>query len=118
MAFKDLLVRRARKAVSVRALTSLSPQQIILEPIVTEKTYKTDESKDAKEGKNKYFFKVHAKANKNDVKCSIHFLYKVDVEGVNIIVTPFKGRANRKLVRRSYKKAIVVLKKGQKIELL
>ena len=46
--------------------------------------------KPRKEKVNKYYFKVHSKANKNDVKQSISFLYKVDVEKVNIVIVPMK----------------------------
>jgi len=78
---------------------------------VTEKTHKLQEAS------NKYSFKVHADANKNDVKQAVEFLYKVHPEDINIVNVVYKGRNQRKLVRKSYKKAIVTLGKKDKIEL-
>lgn len=65
----------------------------------------------------KYSFKVHADANKIDVKNAIQTVYNVSPAAVNISRVKEKGRANRSLVRRSYKKAVVALKKGDKISL-
>lgn len=83
---------------------------IILAPIITEKTHKQQEAE------NKYCFKVHADANKNDVKEAVQQLYKVTPEKINIVNVCFKGRNNRKLVRWAYKKAVVTLGKKDKIE--
>lgn len=66
---------------------------------------------------NTYVFKVHNKANKNDVKLSLKTLYGVTPKSVRMMKVISKGRMYRKLVRRSYKKAYVSLKKGDKIEL-
>ena len=79
--------------------------------MVTEKTHKQQEAN------NKYSFKIHNDANKNDVRQAIEFLYKVHPEGVNMVSVVYKWRNNRKLVRKSYKKAIVTLNKKDKIEL-
>ncbi|MBO4515978.1 50S ribosomal protein L23 [bacterium] len=51
---------------------------------MTEKTYKMQE--DA----NKYCFKVHKDANKNDVKEAIKYIYKVTPLEVNIVNVAFK----------------------------
>lgn len=105
MTFKQILRQRAKKTSSSKALLTLSPYQIILAPIVTEKAYK--ESDDTQ----KYSFKVHADANKIDVKQAMQIVYHVTPVAVNISWVKEKGRANRPLVRRAYKKAIVALKK-------
>jgi len=89
----------------------MSPFQIIGKPMITEKAYKQVENN------NIYTFRVHNKANKRDVKESLKFIYKVDALSVRLINVPYKGRANRKLVRRAFKKAIVTLQKDDKIEL-
>ncbi len=111
MTFKQILQARAKKNTTPKIIKKVSPYGVILWPLVTEKTHKQQEST------NKYSFKVHKDANKNDVKQAIEFLYKVHPESVNIINSVYKGRNNRKLVRKSYKKAIVTLGKKEKIEL-
>jgi ribosomal protein L23 len=52
---------------------------------------------------------VHADANKNDIKHAVLTIYGVIPESVNLLWVKEKGRANRKLVRKSYKKAIVTV---------
>ncbi len=111
MTFKQILQARAKKNAAGKVIKKLSPYGIILSPIVTEKTHKQQEST------NKYSFKIHKDANKNDVKQAVAFLYKVQPEWVNLVNVTYKGRNQRKLVRKSYKKAIVTLGKKDKIEL-
>jgi len=65
--------------------------------------------------KIKITFKVLKWANKVDVKKSIESLYGVQIERVNITKTPYKKRQRRGLVRKSYVKAIVTLKQGEKM---
>lgn len=111
MTFKQILQARAKKITSAKVIKKLSSYGVIIAPLVTEKTYKQQEAT------NKYSFKVHNDANKNDVKQAIEFLYKVHPERINIVRVAYKWRNNRKLVRKSYKKAIVTLPKKEKIEL-
>lgn len=111
MTFKQILRQRAKKSSSPKALLTLNPYQIILAPIVTEKAYKG--SDDAQ----KYSFKVHADASKIDIKLAIQTIYNVTPAAVNVSWVKEKGRANRSLVRRAYKKAVVALKKGEKISI-
>lgn len=113
MTFKQILRQRAKKSSSPKTLGKLNPYQIILAPIVTEKAYKETEG----DGVQKYSFKVHADANKIDVKNAIQTTYNVTPVAVNISWVKSKGRTNRTLVRRAYKKAVVALKKGDKISL-
>jgi large subunit ribosomal protein L23 len=110
LAFKQTLQKRAEKNIEKKAIKKFSIYDILLAPMVTEKTYKSQESL------NKYYFKIHKNANKNDVKEAIQSLYKVTPQKVNIVSVGFKYRANRGLVRKSYKKAIVTLSKNDKIE--
>lgn len=85
-------------------------QDIILKPLVSEKSY---------DGmKNKvYQFKVAKDANKDQIKRAIELLFKVRVEKVNTIVS--LGREKRRGVFRgmtpSTKKAIVTLNKEDSI---
>lgn len=111
MTFKQILQARAKKNTTGKVIQKVSPYGVILSPIVTEKTHKLQESE------NKYSFKVHKDANKTDIKQAIEFLYKVTPEGINMVNVVYKGRNQRKLVRKAYKKAIVTLWKKDKIEL-
>lgn len=103
MTYTKTLQQRAKKTASTKAVKKFSLYGIILAPIVTEKTHKQQESE------NKYCFKVHADANKNDIKEAVQQLYKVTPEKINMVNVCFKGRNNKKLVRRAYKKAVVTL---------
>jgi large subunit ribosomal protein L23 len=68
---------------------------------------------------NQYVFLVHRDAAKPEVKKAIHALYKVDVVAVNMVNRPAKTKrfgGNRKGVKEGYRKAIVTIKDGQKID--
>ena len=110
MTFKEILQARAKKNVAAKAIKKFSPYDIILSPMFTEKTHKQQETG------NKYTFKVHREANKNDVIQALQLLYKITPEKINIVNVIAKGRNNRKLVRKSFKKAVVTLGKKDKIE--
>jgi large subunit ribosomal protein L23 len=71
-------------------------------------------------GLRKYIFIVERKANKPEIKKAIESIYGVKVESVNIINIKGKAkRLGRSLGRTSaYKKAIVSLKEGQKIDVM
>ena len=109
MTFREKLQRRAKKNTAPMALKTFAPYDIILAPLLTEKTHKAQEA-------HKYAFKVHREANKNDVKQAVEYLYKVNPLKINIVTVPFKGRSQRKLVRAEYKKAIITLSEKEKIE--
>lgn len=91
----------------------MNPYEVIKRPIITEK------STGLKEKENKYIFVVDKKANKQEVKQAIEELFKVKVEKVN--TANFPGKKRRLGVHEGYrpdwKKAIVTLKEGQRIEL-
>lgn len=83
-----------------------------MKPIITEKSM-------IGAGTGKYAFFVDASQNKAQIAENVEEAHKVEVTKVNIIkskpITAItKGRF--KSVTKSYKKAIVTLKKGQKIE--
>lgn len=109
MTFRQKLQQRAVKNASVKALKRFAPHDIILAPVLTEKTHGQQEE-------HKYVFRVHRDANKNDVKSAIAYLYHVNPIKINIVHVPFKGRWQRKLVRSDYKKAIITLSENEKIE--
>lgn len=69
---------------------------------------------------NQYVFRVFPRANKNQVKKTIENIYGVDVLAVNMITIPSKKRRLGKTTgfKKGYKKAIVKIKQGQKIEII
>jgi len=87
-----------------------NPRDIIMRPIITEKSYQLMED-------NKYTFEVAKDSNKIEIKKAVSELFEVDVEKVNIInIKPKKRRVGRYTgLTRSRKKAIVSLVEGQKI---
>ncbi len=84
----------------------------IISPLVTEKSTNLSEQ-------NKIIFKVHAGANKKNLKKNIEKIFKVDVIKVNIInkKTRMKTTRGKKVRVKGFKKAIITLKKGQNIDL-
>jgi large subunit ribosomal protein L23 len=88
-------------------------ERVLRTPHVSEKV--TDLTKE-----NQYLFKIWPGANKLEVKKAIKDLYGVDVLSVKIINVPSKRRRLGRISgwRKGYKKAIVRIKKGQKIEVL
>ena len=85
---------------------------IVNKPIITEKSMQ-----DAANGK--YTFKVSSSSNKPQIAKEIEKVYKVEVKKVNIIISKpeekmVKGKYLSKI--KSWKKALITLKKGQKIE--
>ena len=84
---------------------------IIKRPIVTERATDLNTI-------GKYVFMVENRATKNEVKKAIKAIYKVDVIAVNTVMKPAKARRfrNQPTMRPGYKKAIVTLKEGQKID--
>lgn len=66
-----------------------TPYDVILEPIVSEKTVGENLLP------NKYYFKIHKHANKNDVRQSIEYIYNVTPVSVNTMIYAPKGRAHR-----------------------
>ena len=70
------------------------------------------------EPQRKYFFHVNKISTKAQIKSAVEEIYKVKVQCVNTMLIPGK----RKLVRQEigytsdWKKALVTLKEGEKIE--
>ena len=67
---------------------------------------------------SKYVFKVSLKTNKKEVSKAIKYIYNVDPIKVNIIKVTGERKNNRGRyvnIRKPWKKAVVTIKKGQKI---
>jgi large subunit ribosomal protein L23 len=99
-------------------MSALTAPEVILRPVISEKTI--DES-----GRGKYTFAVHEAANKIQIKAAVEALYSkenVTVVAVNVLTTKVKEK--RRGTRRgrivghttAWRKAIVTLAPGQKIE--
>jgi large subunit ribosomal protein L23 len=85
---------------------------ILKRPIITEKTTRLTKE-------NQYVFEVPKEATKGKVKNEIEEKFGVDVLSVKIIKIPAKRRNLGRISgwRKSYKKAIVKIKEGQKIDI-
>ena len=83
---------------------------------IIEKPVRTEKAVGA--GQNKYVFKVWQKTNKIEVRKAIEKLYEVKVKNVKIINTLGKKRQVGRFEgwKPGYKKAIITLEKGYKIE--
>jgi large subunit ribosomal protein L23 len=85
--------------------------QVIERPLITEKnTYQL--------GEGKYTFKVARDANKIQIREAVEKIFKVQVADVNVINVRGKERGvgRRKGMAPNWKKAIVTLRPGQRIE--
>jgi large subunit ribosomal protein L23 len=86
---------------------------IIVRPLLTER------STLQKEQHNRYAFEVARAADKGIIKRAVQALFKVDVVAVRTMIVPGKfhryGRGGG--LRPDWKKAIVTIGKGQKIEI-
>lgn len=104
-----------RKISSASKKSLARAYSVIKEPHITEKAAALSEQ-------NKYVFKIFPKANKLEVQKAIQSIYDVHVEKVHIVhVAPKRRRVGRHQgwqhgLKHGYKKAIVTLKKGEKIE--
>lgn len=91
--------------------------RILKAPHITEKAAALAE-------KGKYIFKVYSGANKVEIKKAIEGFYGVKVRKVNIVhMKPKKRRLGRIEgwkggLKKGFKKAIVTLKEGEKIEVM
>ena len=85
--------------------------QVILAPIVSEKSYEAST-------RGSYTFKVHPDSHKTQIRQAVEELFEVNVLRVNIIkVQPKpKRRGMIKGMKPGWKKAIVQLKPGESIE--
>ncbi|MCM8775372.1 MAG: 50S ribosomal protein L23 [Candidatus Omnitrophica bacterium] len=85
---------------------------IILEPVITEKILKTT-------GETaKYAFRVHPASNKKQIKSAIEKVFNVHVTKVNVMNVGGKWKRVRHQAGQTpdWKKAILTLKKGEKID--
>ena len=91
-----------------------SPREIIIRPLMTEK------SMQQKEAFNTVTFRVRPDANKVEIRVAVEQVFNVKVAAVR--TAAFEGKLKRmgrhQGRRRDWKKAIVTLRPGHKIELV
>ena len=92
------------------------PRDVILAPVVSEKSYALLEHKNAA-----YTFKVHPDASKPEIHDAIEAIFNVKVLKVNTLNRAGKRKRNRRTgtfgKRPDTKRAIVTLAEGQTIDL-
>jgi large subunit ribosomal protein L23 len=91
---------------------SLHPNQVLLAPVVSEKSYAQIEDR-------KYTFKVHQDAHKTQIRQAVEELFDVKVEDVKILKVPAKPkrRGLHRGTRPGWKKAVVKVRPGETIEI-
>jgi large subunit ribosomal protein L23 len=91
---------------------SLHASQVLLAPIVSEKSYAASTG-------GQYTFKVHPDAHKTQIRQAVEQMFDVKVTRVNVIKVQAKPkrRGAIKGTRQGWKKAIVLLRAGDTIEI-
>ena len=91
---------------------SLHPNEVLLAPVVSEKSYSQIDQR-------KYTFKVHKDAHKTQIRHAVEELFEVRVADVKVLkVQPKpKRRGLTRGTRPGWKKAIVQLREGESIEI-
>jgi large subunit ribosomal protein L23 len=90
----------------------MDPRQVIIRPVVSEKSY-------ALMADGKYTFRVHERAHKTQIAQAIENIFEVKVRSVKTskVRAKPKRRGLSSGTSRSWKKAVVQLAPGQRIEL-
>lgn len=85
--------------------------EVLRRPLITEKNTTL-------QAQNKYAFEVAEEANKREIGQAVEKAFKVTVTKVNVIIVPGKMRrvGRRLTMTPSWKKAVVTVKPGDKIQ--
>ena len=85
--------------------------EVLHRPIISEKSTGLQE-------RDKYTFEVAMGANKQQIKQAVELAFSVKVKRVNVITMPpkWRGPGRRRGQTSPWKKAVITLKPGQKIE--
>jgi large subunit ribosomal protein L23 len=91
---------------------SLHPNEVLLAPVVSEKSYSLIADR-------KYSFRVHKDAHKTQIRQAVEELFGVKVESVNVVqVRPKpKRRGLHRGTKPGWKKALVQIREGDTIEI-
>jgi len=89
---------------------SLHPNEVLLAPVVSEKSYSLI-------GDRKYTFRVHEDAHKTQIRQAVEQLFEVHVTAVNVckVQSKPKRRGMTRGRRPGWKKAIVQVREGETI---
>ena len=91
---------------------SLTARQVLIAPVVSEKSYSLIETR-------KYAFRVHPDAHKTQIRQAVEELFEVRVLAVNVskVQPKPKRRGASKGIRQGWTKAIVQVREGDTIEI-
>jgi large subunit ribosomal protein L23 len=91
---------------------SLTSREVLLAPVVSEKSYSLIEAK-------KYVFRVHPNAHKTQIRQAVEELFDVRVLAVNVskVQPKPKRRGAVKGTKKGWKKAIVQVHKDDEIQI-
>ncbi len=110
---KETAEKVVKQEISKPSKVRMIAWRVVKAPHITEKATIGEESR-------RYIFKIFERANKTETKKAIEEIFNVKVEKVRIINVPRKKRQRGRVRgwKGGYKKAIVTLKEGYKIEIL
>lgn len=112
---KKVVAKKAVKTKKVADKTSMATHyfDLITFPYISEKAFDVNQL-------GQYVFVVNNQANKVEIRKAIENFYKVVVKSVNIVITPHKPKLVKGRVSRvsGFKKAIVTLQAGSKIDVM
>lgn len=102
--------------MTLKQITARSSRDILVKPIITEKSIENAQD-------HKYTFEVERKSNKHEIRKAIEDIFKVTV--TKITTCNVRGKRRVRMDKRgrhagysnNWKKAVVTLKEGDKIEL-
>jgi len=111
--------KEEKKAEKVAEVKTSKEKKIDLAWAILRTAHITEKATDLT-AKNQYIFNIFKNANKKQIKDSIEDIYGVNVISVNIINIHGKKKrmGRRQGWQPGYKKAIVKIREGQKIELM
>ena len=91
---------------------SLDVRQVLISPVVSEKSYRLIEER-------KYCFRVHEDAHKTQIRQAVEELFEVKVVAVNVskVQPKPKRRGAVRGTKQGWKKAIVQVREGDEIQI-
>ncbi len=94
-------------------MSRLQPYEILIRPLVTEKSSRL------REAYHQISFRVHPRANRVAIREAVEDALKVQVESVRVMNVPGKTKTLGRFSGRKpgWRKAIVTLKEGEKVDL-
>jgi large subunit ribosomal protein L23 len=90
----------------------MDPRHVLIRPVISEKSY-------ALMAEGKYTFRVHERAHKTEIARAVEDVFGVHVDAVRTakVRSKPKRRGLQRGVTRAWKKAVVQLAPGERIEL-